>query len=240
MTRTDRAWREWGRIDPYFGVLTEQRFRNGGSREEFFTSGDVLVAQCLERLEERFGRINRHRALDFGSGVGRLSLALSKHFDEVVGLDISPQMIDVARSNSVGRNVSYDLSDDALTNAPGRFDLAFSYIVLQHIDASRGLRIIKAILDKSDAFILHLPFSRPGTETVKGRIAAGLRKTRIGDRMMRAMKKQPPLHGPPMEMNPYPLDQLFRILHDCSFAEFAVARDDQGGVECVVIYGRKD
>ena len=89
-----------------------------------------------------------HRALDFGCGVGRLVMPLASRFDEAVGVDISPSMIEIARARAqevgVGKVSFYTTIDDV----PGMFDFAHSYIVFQHIPVSIGLRIIDAIADR--------------------------------------------------------------------------------------------
>ena len=93
---SDRAWQRWGETEPYFGVLAADRFRRSSfarNRQEFWHLGEVQVEERLRAAEQHFGLRPSGRALDFGCGVGRLSLALARRFDQVTALDIAPAML---------------------------------------------------------------------------------------------------------------------------------------------------
>lgn len=151
---SDRAWRRWGEIDPYYGVLADDRFRRDAladHRDEFWHLGDLQVTERIEVAERYFGALNRRRALDFGCGVGRLSLPLARHFGEIIGLDVAPAMLAEARRNAQEAgiaNLRVASSDDAISKADGHFDFVISCIVLQHIPVRRGMRIVRALLEK--------------------------------------------------------------------------------------------
>src|SRR5215217_7336394 len=138
---TDAEWEKFGRLDSYFGVASAEKFHtaalNPAALQEFFDSGRAHV-------DEVFGLIRKHsrpdfrpqRALDFGCGVGRITIPLAEVCDQVVGVDVSASMLDEARkhcSRHQVNNVELLPSDDALTAAPGTFDFVHSFIVLQHI-----------------------------------------------------------------------------------------------------------
>ena len=148
-TNTDSEWERWGSSDPYFGVLTNARFRrqnlNQDSINEFFESGAHDIHRVLERCRFHIDpSFSPARALDFGCGVGRLVVPLAKIADHVVGLDVSESMLTEARQNceryGVG-NVTLLKSNDNLSALEGLFDLVHSYIVFQHIPPERGKRI---------------------------------------------------------------------------------------------------
>ena len=73
--------------------------------EKFFHSG-VLEIDAMIRYTESIHPLVKKNALDFGCGVGRLTQALAMHFDRVCGVDISPAMIEHARTyqKSAGRS----------------------------------------------------------------------------------------------------------------------------------------
>ena len=99
---SDSDWRKWGRIDPYFGVVSFDEFkadRIADNRARFFDTGRREIEIALNDIAARYGDVVRRRALDFGSGVGRLALPLAERYDEVVGVDISDAMIAEARDN---------------------------------------------------------------------------------------------------------------------------------------------
>ena len=153
---TDIEWERWGSQDPYFGVLTNPRFRKEGltpeAKQEFFASGfahvDYVVSACRRYIDEAFAPL---RVLDFGCGVGRLLIPFAGFASEVVGIDVAPSMLDEARRNCVERgigNVALVLSDDTLSAAEGQFDLVHSCIVLQHIEVARGRALFARLVDK--------------------------------------------------------------------------------------------
>ncbi len=154
MANSDSEWRRWGETEPYFGVLADPRFRMQGigeNREAFFELGRLTVEERLATAERHFGSFGRRRSLEFGCGVGRLGIPLAANFDEVLGLDISPAMLAEAQINADrmgAANLRLAPSDDVLSQAEGQYDFVLSCMVLQHIPARRGMRIIKRLLDQ--------------------------------------------------------------------------------------------
>jgi len=76
------------------------------------------------------------RVLEIGCGVGRLLKTAAGRFREVVGVDISPKMIEYAREYLAGfANVSVHVNDGAALPmiGAGTVDLCFSVLVFQHI-----------------------------------------------------------------------------------------------------------
>ena len=132
-----KTYEEWGREDPFQAVLTRKsRAKGGWDPAEFFRTGEREVGQVMERLRELGLEAGGGRALDFGSGLGRLSQALAGHFDEVVGLDISSSMVERARElNRHGERVRYlvNARDDLAQLATASFDFVYSSITLQHV-----------------------------------------------------------------------------------------------------------
>src|SRR5262245_33962181 len=135
MTDTDEAWRWWGEHDPYFAVLSYDKFRKdriGESKNEFMQSGESHVAALLREIEERYGAVERNVALEFGCGVGRLLVPLARRFRHVVGIDISEAMLAEAEKNCAAEglaNVSFLMSDDHFGGVPDHVDLIHSSLV---------------------------------------------------------------------------------------------------------------
>ena len=66
------------------------------------------------------------RVLDLGTGTGSVARILAERFPnaEIVGVDLSPRMIDEARARTSAPNVRYDVADaQRLPFASGEFDL---------------------------------------------------------------------------------------------------------------------
>ncbi len=143
-------WEKQGKKDPYFGVLSDEKFRtrqiDAAARAEFFESGERHVAACFEIVQRCLApSFAPRRALDFGCGVGRLVIPLARRCREVVGVDVSPAMLAEARrncdENGLG-NVTLVEGRDGLGPVTGTFDFVHTFIVLQHIPVPKGERII--------------------------------------------------------------------------------------------------
>ncbi len=107
--------------------------RRSQEDDEFFaTATDVLrlLVGELKRLPPR------RTALEIGCGPGRLMRPLSRHFDEIHGVDISGEMIRLATERLRGTpNAHAHTSSGADLSAFGddQFDFVYSYAVFQHI-----------------------------------------------------------------------------------------------------------
>lgn len=245
---SDRAWEKFGQISPYFGVLSHERFQgrtiDGDARAEFFASGAAQVKDLLQTVRTHLAPdFTPRRALDFGCGVGRITIPLAREVDQVVGMDISPSMLGEAARNCEAEhvgNVQLVPSDDELTQATGRFDLVHSYIVFQHIAPARGERIFRAMLDRLEeggigvahfTFAKRLPAWRRWAQTAAARIPYLYSVTNL----LRGRAFSYPL----MQMNRYDLNRLFTILMDGKCHEVYTLFSDHGGHLGVVLYFRK-
>jgi SAM-dependent methyltransferase len=233
MTDTDRDWKIWAETDPYYAVLAAPQFRKDRlDLDEFFLTGSAYVADRLDMLERQLGAMPRGRALDFGCGVGRVALPLGAHFDEVLGLDVAPAMLaeaEALKSAQGARNVHFALSDDRLTTAPGRFDFVHSYIVFQHIPPQRGLPIIDLLLDRvtpGGVANIHVAFG--GEERpLRNFYYAARARFPVVQRIVHALRGKNP-DEPVMQMNAYPLRQVFAMLHARGFGQAVVDVEPHG------------
>jgi 2-polyprenyl-3-methyl-5-hydroxy-6-metoxy-1,4-benzoquinol methylase len=226
MISTDKAWEKFGKIDPYFGVLADERFaadKIDENRDEFFATGRSSVAHILGRYGEHFGGLRCERALDFGCGVGRLTFPLAREFASVVGLDVSPSMLLEAESNAerLGvSNVQFALADDQLSNAPGGFDFVNSYIVLQHIPVRRGLAILSRLVDKvRPGGGFHVHFSMR-TDSLASRSVWWASHHIPGVKIWQNLQCGRRWNSPAMQMNNYPLNRVVAQLADQGITDF--------------------
>jgi len=143
---TDAEWEKWGRQDPYFGVITFEKYRNQNLSEsakaEFFQTGkdhiEHVMDVCRKHIDSNF---SPRRSLDFGCGTGRLLLPLAGISEAAVGIDVSDSMLKETRKNCTEHqidNVQLVKSDDQLSRLEGQFDFIHSFIVFQHIPVDRG------------------------------------------------------------------------------------------------------
>lgn len=127
-------WDERARSDPYFYAAFARR---GQTTADFFAS----AADTLPTLEAEFQRLppappEGWRALEIGCGPGRLMRPMSAHFGEIHGVDISPEMLELARRELAGvphAQVHLTPQSDLSMFGTGSFDFVYSYTVFQHI-----------------------------------------------------------------------------------------------------------
>jgi SAM-dependent methyltransferase len=129
-----RDWEELARADPLWAVASSPEHRYGRWDEDaFYAAGERKVAKLVQRLDGLGLPVAGERALDFGCGAGRLTLPLSQHFAEVVGVDIAPAMLERARARAAGReDVRFVLDPGDLSSVTGSFALVYTGLVLQH------------------------------------------------------------------------------------------------------------
>jgi len=153
---SDRNWKFYGRKEPYFGVtgldihLVENL--DNKATDDFFLTGRDDVDKLFSRIRTRTDpSFKPARILDFGCGPGRMVIPFARYANEVTGMDVSQHMLEEAENNCIRNNVgnvSFLLSDDHLSLiGDQKFDLVHSYIVIQHINKKRGLKIIARLLD---------------------------------------------------------------------------------------------
>jgi len=230
---TDSEWEEWGRRDPYFGVITDPKFRRAGINElvkrEFFESGESHVRHVMATIRQYIDpQFAPQTVMDFGCGVGRLLVAFSKMAQEVTGVDVSPSMLQEARLNCDEHqlhNVRLLPSDDALSSLTGSFDLIHTCIVLQHIPIERGRAIFAQLLQ-------HL---RPG-----GVGAVQLTYSKRSFASSHGVAPPAPPPGPPapavaanadpeIQMNPYNINEILFLLQCNGIQRLHSEFTDHGG-----------
>lgn len=105
------------------------------------------------RLEYVAGRVKLEDAavLDVGCGAGLLSEALARRGARVVGLDLAPELIKVARLHRLESGVSVDYrlqsAESLAGEMPGRFDAITCMEMLEHVpDPAAIVRACAALL----------------------------------------------------------------------------------------------
>lgn len=141
-TKTGQAWDELARTDPLWAILSKRGMRGGRwPVEEFFRTGEEELEGVLAEAR-RLDRPRRYgSALDFGCGVGRVTRAMASRFEDCVGVDISPTMVEHARRlNSDLSNCEFRLAEGLGDVPDASFDFVYAGFVLQHLpgDAIAG------------------------------------------------------------------------------------------------------
>jgi ubiquinone/menaquinone biosynthesis C-methylase UbiE len=130
------TWDELANEDPLWAILSVPSKRGRKwDVEEFFRGGKEEVARVLQTVTSLHA-LRFNTALDFGCGVGRLTQALADHFQQVIGIDISSRMIELANNfNKQQERVKYvhNAHENLGRFSDQSFDFVYSNLVLQHM-----------------------------------------------------------------------------------------------------------
>lgn len=245
MKRSDRAYDRAGQTNPYFGVVTLNRFLSANldaaGLREFFASGEEHVARVLAAIRAHLAAdFKPRRALDFGCGVGRILIPLAREAGQAVGVDVSDAMLAEAKRNCRERNldyVSFVKSDDRLSCLEGTFDLIHSLIVFQHIAPRRVEVLVRGLLahlEPGGVGALHFTTRL----RLRRRIANRLKKTLPPVNIAVNLYRRRPWNLGLIEMNSFPLHRVIGLLAEAGilsiYADFtglcSGPHDDQGAM----------
>ena len=134
-------------------------------KKAFFDSGFDEIQGVLNYIDSLNLNLVKQRALDFGCGIGRLTQALGRHFEEVFGVDISSAMIGQATELNKFENCKYlhNTKADLSLFKSNQFNLIYSNLVLQHIQPEISLVYITEfirVLRPEGLLIFQLPCGR--------------------------------------------------------------------------------
>jgi len=102
--------------------------------------------------------------LDIGCGTGAFSRLLAQRSDRVLGLDLSPRMIEIARERSRATpNVDFQVADATAWKFPAaRFDCVASIATLHHLPAETTLSRMRDALKPGGTLIVLDLFQEEG------------------------------------------------------------------------------
>jgi SAM-dependent methyltransferase len=115
--------------------------REDWSDEEFYASGDITIAQQVlnDMINICQGKDPKQmNVLEIGCGAGRLTRALAKVFGHVYAVDVSGEMVGLARAalrDYPNAHVYQNNGLDLRVIGEVEIDFAFSEIVFQHISS---------------------------------------------------------------------------------------------------------
>ena len=161
---SQQYWDRYAASDPLWAVLSFPD-KSGGrwTVHEFMKTGEREIALLFHRFAELGLAAPRGRGLDFGCGVGRLTQAMARRMTRVVGADISPVMIDLARRlNQYPERAEYICTvDTGLETLPSRsFQCIYSNIVLQHVVPEMSVQYLHEffrLLEPGGLVVFQLP-----------------------------------------------------------------------------------
>jgi 2-polyprenyl-3-methyl-5-hydroxy-6-metoxy-1,4-benzoquinol methylase len=94
----------------------------------------------LSKLEKTKGI-----ALDIGCGTGELTQKLASSYTKIIGIDVSPKMVEEARKRSHFSNIEFINVDveTYLKRTEQKYDLVISIATFHHLDYAAILKLIK-------------------------------------------------------------------------------------------------
>jgi SAM-dependent methyltransferase len=188
VTREGARWEEIAKQDPMWAILAFPDRKYGRwDDDQFFRTGAERIEQFVAHGAALGRPVAHGAALDFGCGVGRLTRALTPHFDAVTGVDISETMVAKASElNGDLDNCTFRRNDrgDLTLFADRTFDFVVSDIVLQHLPdevAVDGyLCEFVRVLRPGGLLVFQLPAALPLAHRFQPRRTAYLLLRRLG------------------------------------------------------------
>jgi len=128
----------------YTPTTVWQGYRNA-SWERLLERGRKRAGEIAEAIAQETGRsLEGRRVLDYGCGVGRLTIPLAERCERAFGVDIVPSVLEEMRANAAreGLDNVEGLAPTRLGELAGRYDLLVSLHVLQHIPRGEGEQLL--------------------------------------------------------------------------------------------------
>jgi SAM-dependent methyltransferase len=162
--KSNTEWEEWGKQDPLFGVAAWPGREKGGANpwteEDFYATGATDWADYRSQWEH-YG-LDHTSCLEIGCGAGRLTEALSTDFQTVHGVDISAEILELARKRIPADSVHFHHTDGLVIPLPDSSVTAvLCTFVFQHFDdrkvAARYLAEIRRVMAAGATMMLQMP-----------------------------------------------------------------------------------
>lgn len=239
---TVEDWVQLGADEPWWGVLSAPQFLSADlteeAKEQFYQQGREEIEWALAKIRQSDPKFRATRALDFGSGLGRLSFAMAPHCDEVLGVDVSPGMLAEAERQRVSRGFS-GVSFASSIPEGAKFNWANSYIVFQHILPRTGYAIIEDILDHLERGAwtsLQMTFAHDRRDVTSFiRDASALRY----DGEVATVLEFNDTNTGEMSMYDYDMNKVLFIFTKNGFSDLRFVHTDHGGAHGFWIFAKK-
>lgn len=223
-----KTWERLAQDDPFWAILSDPSKRGGGwDAGEFFATGEREIADLMAYLDRIAPHLGRERALDFGCAIGRLTRPLAARFAHVTGVDISPAMVEAARSYAeslppLKGSCEYLVNSAAKLDSvsDGSYDLVYSSITLQHMPWTQAVIYLQEfvrVLRPGGVGVFQLPARR--RQTLRARLS------RLLPASLRAKRHSG------IEMHGTPRGEVLRALAMAGAEVIDIQRDTLAGPE---------
>ncbi len=194
MNKMRERWDQRARRDAIGYIEAVREIRDV---EDFFALGEHFVQLLADPV---LNGVAHGRALDLGCGLGRVTRPLAGRFDEVVGVDVSAEMVRRAEELHPATefpNVSFHATDGVhLPLEDESVDFVFSYEVFQHLPSRdvmhANLLEVARVLRPEGLALIHV-HRAPGAAAYWLERAKRAVPDRIWLRLKRALRRGDPL-----------------------------------------------
>lgn len=209
-------------------------------RQEFFASGERYIDQIFgvisSSIDEDF---SPSLGIDFGCGVGRLVIPLSRRCRRVIGVDISPSMIVEAKRNCVLFDVTNVEFVNELVKIEQKVDFINAVLVLQHVRTDRGMDIIDEFIEKlnpSGIACIQVPYLS-GRSMMRRILKPIVDRSSLAQKTYNVIIKKD-AKAPYMMFNDYDISKILRLLAEKNINKVFVLLDKFGSKDTRV-YGAR-
>jgi len=218
----DQQWEAFARREPYFAVLTADRFLRANltaERErEFFESGEQYVTWMLRLIGEHLvAEFAPMSTLEYGCGVGRLAIPFARRAGRVTAVDRSPAMLETARREAERRGAAHITFETPgeLFAAGRKFDLVNCYAVFQRMPPREGLALLRRLvgcIGSGGVGVFHFPYRTMTSALVD---TSRLIRARVPgvNGVINAIRGKP-FDEPFIANHPYNLNDVFQLLDE--------------------------
>ena len=120
-------WNNFAKTNPYYYIDTNFK----GESFEFWQRGiqqaDLIMKNITKTLPQ-------NTVLDFGCGLGRVLLPMSKYFTTSIGVDVSSEMIKLLNQHAVNQKCTVKSYLTTENWQQHQYDLIYSVLTFQHIE----------------------------------------------------------------------------------------------------------
>lgn len=222
MKSDQKTWEKLGELAPYHSVLVAEQFKPENLSAEnlaaFFDSGQEHLTRLMGAIHGFRPQFTPRTTLDFGCGVGRVTVPLAKISSQVLAVDVSESMLEEAKKNCAARgvdNVTFMTTAEFLRLPDTSANFVHSFIVLQHIPPATGYQLVEkliSILEEDGIGAVHLTFG--DNRSSLRRLLSWIKANIPGATQVSNLLRGRPMNYPAMQMYAYSLDRIFRMLYD--------------------------
>lgn len=249
MADTTRDWQQWGRVDPLYAVASlPERHRDGANPwtdEDFYANGRADWGVIGHHWRDYAGALEG-TVLEVGCGAGRMSQQLAGEFSSFVGLDVSPDQLELARAAVAEAPAATDLrlsTGTGLAAAAGEVDGVFSTHVFQHLRPALVESLLEdcgRVLAPGGTVMLHIPI--PGTSLAGSQVSDVARRVKHLEPLRVLALRTGARFGktvPPMRFQVFDPAWVFERIERGGLQDAELRAFDVGGMRCAFFFARK-